>query len=111
MAATLRSHVTITDCCYAELQQPPVVPIVYVRRAVLARDANHRQPPHVREEDVLDKVEREYEHGRILVGHGAQDVPGVYGAGAGVKSDGAASHMTATERTRQTTGRTCPCAS
>jgi hypothetical protein len=44
---------------------------------------------HVREEDVLDEVEREHKHCGVLVGQGAQDEPRVDGAGGGVKSDGA----------------------
>ena len=65
---------------------------------------------HVREEDVLDEVEREHKHCGVLVGQGAQDEPRVDGAGGGVKSDGAkeSRDLTATARTRE---RTCPYAS
>jgi hypothetical protein len=64
---TLRRHIAVANGCNAELQEPPVVQIVYVHRGLLARDANHRQPPHVREQDVLKKVKNQNKKSGILV--------------------------------------------
>lgn len=57
-----------------------------MHRGLLARDANHRKPPHVGEQDVLQKVKNQNKKRGILVGQGADDEPGVDGTGAGVVS-------------------------
>ena len=83
---TLRCHVAVADGGDAELQQPPVVPVIHVRRAFFSRDPNDCKPPHVGEQDVLQKVKNQNKKSGILVGQGADDEPGVDGTGAGVVS-------------------------
>ncbi len=68
VSGTLRRHVAISNSSDAELQQPPVVPIINMRRALLARDADDGEAPHIHKQDVLEHVEHENKKGGVLVG-------------------------------------------